>query len=547
MVMPASYSEPTPESFRAEGAERTKAASAAWKNWSGNIQYAPLTVGQNYFQPTDRASLEGIVRRAAAAGATLRVSGQRHSQTPLVVHDARAGAPAPTRPLWLVDLACYADLGPRQDQRIVLDASGKTVTVNAGVREDELDAFLSRTNKLFRTVTAGGFFSIGGMTAVDVHGGTVDAPIFAETASAVTIMGPDGGVTTIDATTPAENGWQPLQFARVSLGTLGIVTSVKLEVLDRPWATTLQSGRRFDTFTDQADFTAKIKTLLTTHARLEIFFHPYTNKLLTLYWDIDTAPKTTTPNRAPSVDDACSLASKSQFGAPLSIQFLDPEGQAALHQTNLPLIGRSLAQTDVDTCLDAIARQADSASRQHSELWLDAALRVIFMSYFVELPSLDETGLSAVWQGLNAVRERLQRSDKFLLVAPLEFRFVRGGNSVLSGTYTTRPDATFVNLDMIGYVPADEPSRYPAELLHFFADIEREWVGLGGMPHNGKMYGFYDPGAASASYSPPFNPKFIARLSEQRSERINAYNHYRQSRDPNGMFGNGFVDALLGG
>ena len=539
MVMPTTYPESTLEAFSAQ------AVSAAWKNWSGNIQYAPLTLGQNYFQPANRASLEDIVRRAAAAGATLRVSGQRHAQPPLVVHDTRAGAEAPTRSIWLVDLACYADLGPHHDQRIVLDTSGKTVTVNAGVREDELDTFLTRNNKLLRTVTAGGFFSIGGMTAVDVHGGTVDAPIFAETASAFTIMGPDGGVTTFDSTTPAENGWQPLQFARVSLGALGIVTSVTLEVLERPWLTTLQAGRRFDTFTGQADFTATLKTLLATHARLEIFFHPYTNKLLTLYWDVDAAPKTTSPNRAPEVADACALAGKSQFGAPLSIQFLDPEGQAALHQTNLPLIGRSLASTDIDTCLDAIARQADSAARQHNELWLDAALRVIFMSYFVELPSLDETGLSLVWQGLNAVRARFQRSEKFLLVAPLEFRFVRGGSSALSGAYTTKPNATCVNLDMIGYVAADEPSRYPAELLHFFADIERDWVRLGGMPHNGKMYGFFDPGAAPDSYSPPFNPKFLARLAQGRAERIAAFDRYRRQRDPNGMFCNGYVDALL--
>jgi hypothetical protein len=55
------------------------------------------------------------------------------------------------------------------------------------------------------------------MTSVDVHGATIAAPIFAETASAYTIMGPDGVVTTIDANTPSEGNWQPLQFARVSL------------------------------------------------------------------------------------------------------------------------------------------------------------------------------------------------------------------------------------------------------------------------------------------------------------------------------------------
>jgi hypothetical protein len=167
--MPTSYPDSTSESFVA-------APGGAWKNWSGNILHT-LSDRENAFSPTDRVGLEAIVRRAAQAGVTARVSGQRHSQPPLVVDDTRGSAPA--RKTWLVDLACYADLGPQQNRRIMLDPSGRTVTVNAGVREDELDTFLTRHDKLLRTVTAGGFFSIGGMTAVDVHGGTVDAPIFA--------------------------------------------------------------------------------------------------------------------------------------------------------------------------------------------------------------------------------------------------------------------------------------------------------------------------------------------------------------------------------
>ena len=95
---------------------------------------------------------------------------------------------------------------------------------------------------MMKTVTAGGFFSIGGMTAVDVHGGTVNAPIFAETASAFNILLADGTIKTIDGTLPPVNGWSPLQFARVSLGGLGIVTSIILDVLPRPSATTLQGG-----------------------------------------------------------------------------------------------------------------------------------------------------------------------------------------------------------------------------------------------------------------------------------------------------------------
>src|SRR6185295_7880450 len=137
---------------------------------------------------------------------------------------------------------CYGDLGANQDQRLVLGPGTNQVTVNAGVSEDELEAFLTQNHLMLKTVTAGGFFSIGGMTAVDVHGGTVNAPIFAETVSAFNILLADGTVTTIDAQSPKVGGWSPLQFARVSLGGLGIVTSVTIDVMDRPYATTLRGS-----------------------------------------------------------------------------------------------------------------------------------------------------------------------------------------------------------------------------------------------------------------------------------------------------------------
>jgi FAD/FMN-containing dehydrogenase len=160
------------------------------------------------------------------------VSGQRHSQPPLVVEDNRAAVPQ-TAKTYLVDMSCYADLGwPAQDQHIVLGPGKNQVTVNTGVREDELDAFLTQHNLMLKTVTAGGFFSLGGMTAVDVHGATLDAPIFAETVSVFNILLADGTITTIDAEASAVAGWSPLQFARVPLGGLGVVTSITIDVRD---------------------------------------------------------------------------------------------------------------------------------------------------------------------------------------------------------------------------------------------------------------------------------------------------------------------------
>ncbi len=39
--------------------------------------------------------------------------------------------------------------------------------MNSGVREDELEAFLKEKGLMMKTVTAGGSFSLGGITAVD--------------------------------------------------------------------------------------------------------------------------------------------------------------------------------------------------------------------------------------------------------------------------------------------------------------------------------------------------------------------------------------------
>lgn len=510
-----------------------------WKNWSGNIE-APIG-NDNYFSPASLGELQGIITSAVKQGVTLRVSGQRHSQSPLVVSDSRGGGSAFSKKTWLVDLSCYADLGPKGGQRIVLDPSGKKVTVNAGVREDELDAFLTARNKMFQTVTAGGFFSLGGMTAVDVHGATVNAPIFAETASAFTIMGPDGVVTTLDENSPHIAGWKPIQFARVSLGALGIVTSVTLEVVQRA----LNAGS--DTFTakDETEFAARFKPLIEKHERIETFVNPYTNKFLALWWDTSGPPTTKTPGQG--VPDACAHARKNEFGAPLSVIDAIAQPNAQLHQSDkLGALGMSLARTDVDTCFLAIQNQFEKAKSEAKELWLEDALRVMFMSYFIELPAFDGVGFGKVWRGLQAVTDRLRASNKFQLVAPLEFRFVRGGDTALSATYPRNAGAFFVNLDMIGYVPASPASQYSAELLHFFADIERAWVALGGMPHSGKMYGFYDPAAAAGSFTPPFNPGYFKGLADRRRGRIDAFEAYRRLRDPGGLFCNNFVGQLLG-
>ena len=526
-------------------------ASPTWQNWSQNLVYKPPSGGAPYyFTPKTRADLQAVIAAAVANGVTVRVSGQRHSQPPLVADDNRTSVPA-TPNTYIVDMSCYADLGPGGTERMVLDAPNLKLTVNAGVREDEVDAFLTANNLMMQTVTAGGFFSVGGMTAVDVHGAAVKVPIFAETASAFTIMGPDGAVTTIDASTPAVNGWSPLQFARVSLGGLGVVTSVTLDVLARPYASTLAFGNGTYPIKDQAGFISTFK-LLTAHTRLEAFYNPYadnffSNTFLAFWWDVVTNPATKVPNPTDTVESACALAQENEFGAPYESPLVEIIAEAAAEAAQAATSSFPASAINL-TAMLTVQSQVQTAGRNYSDLWLTEAARVVFMSYFIELPGLDDAGLARAWQGLDAVASRVTQSGNFHIAAPMEFRFVQGGTSAMSGCFTATPNtSTFINLDLIGWVPAEVASSYPPAFLQFFADVERDWVALGGFPHNGKMYGFYDPTAAAGTFTAPFNANFLAALRARRGARVQAYNAYRQSRDPNGLFCNDYLKALVGG
>jgi FAD/FMN-containing dehydrogenase len=544
-------------------------SAPVWRNWSGNLVHQPASDGvKYYFTPTNLAELKSaLVEVAKAPGATVRVSGQRHSQPPLVVDDDRDAAPQTKA--FLVDMSCYKDLGSAHDQRIVPGPGSNQVTVNTGVREDELDAFLTKNNLMLTTVTAGGFFSLGGMTAVDVHGGTMDAPIFAETVSAFTLLLADGSVTTIDARSPKVGSFSPLQCARVSLGGLGVVTSITVDVESRPWATTLQGGTERLGLADKAAFVETFGSLLKNHTRLETFFTPYATgsvgfplyakNFLALWWDVVADPPTKTPNTPPSQDNACVLAAKQppEFGAPYLGQIaqygadLAEQAQYVNSPGNTPsgFFEDGLTNPSIIAAVtfDVIEPDVATANTSHSDLWLTGAVQVIFMSYYIPLPGLNDAGLEKVWDGLDVVSRIVTQDGAFHMAAPMEFRFVKGGDTAMSATFAENPQNTwFGNLDLIGFVKKEQkPSDYSPKLLQFFADVEREWVKMGGFPHNGKMYGFYDPTAAAGTHKAPFNPNFLADLRRRRGARLAAFAAYRKSLDPKGLFYNRFLQSLL--
>jgi hypothetical protein len=70
---------------------------------------------------------------------------------------------------------------------------------------------------------------------------------------------------------------------------------------------------------------------------------------------------------------------------------------------------------------------------------------------------------------------------------------------------------------------------------------------MGGFPHNGKVYGFYDPNQPAGTYSAPFNRNFLSMLRKMRGERLTAFSNFRKASDPSNLFYNDFLRQLLEG
>lgn len=239
---------------------------------------------------------------------------------------------------------------------------------------------------------------------------------------------------------------------------------------------------------------------------------------------------------------ACTLAAEDKYGAPF-INLYKPAVDAGILAQSSKILAGALITAGMLT----VESQVNTANGKHSDLWLTEAVPVMFMSYYLELPGINQAGLEKVYDALQVVGKPMAQGSPFYIAAPMEFRFITGSEVAMAGTYTENPDAIFVNLDLIGFVEATPSSQYSSTLLQFFADVERAWVAMGGFPHNGKMYGFYDPDGPAGNHSAAFNPNFLANLRQRRGARLEAFNAYRASMDPDGLFYNDYLRALLEG
>ena len=185
----------------------TEQEDAVISNYQGTYDCYPDVI----HDPSTIEEVQQIVRDALANGQTVMTGNRKFASQ--------------------IDAACAKDgqvqiTMKNMNKLLKFDAENKTVTVQSGMRFNELNDFLRPQNVAVNMVTELGTFTIGGMLGSGTHGSTLTKPsnMIADYVTELKIVDGMGEVRTLTG----EN----LNAARVNLGVLGVVVEVTIQLED---------------------------------------------------------------------------------------------------------------------------------------------------------------------------------------------------------------------------------------------------------------------------------------------------------------------------
>lgn len=210
------------------------------RNWSGSLVFQP----QRYVLPDSEAVLATLVAETARRGQRLRVVGAAHSFTPLI-------ETADT----LVSLDAWQGIEQ-------LDIERQQVWVRAGTRLHRLNRELAAYGLALANLGDIDHQSIAGASSTGTHGTGLGLGNLASQVVGLRLITADGQVHTLHA----EHPWLPA--ARVSLGALGVISAVALQVVPA-YRLRLELRKAL-----LQDVLADLPRLLAQHRHVEFFVFP---------------------------------------------------------------------------------------------------------------------------------------------------------------------------------------------------------------------------------------------------------------------------------
>ncbi|APG83179.1 D-arabinono-1,4-lactone oxidase [Sinorhizobium americanum] len=180
-------------------------AGGHWRNWVGNQS----CIVRHRGVPESEAALAEMVREATSSGLNVRCAGSGHSFTPVALtsglHLTLSGMQGVTH----------------------IDQARKRVSVSAGTTINQLGKAL-KSNGL-SLVNQGDIDSqaLAGALTTGTHGTGAALGNMASQIVGMRLVQPDGSILVVDETTP-----DLLEAARVSVGMLGVISEITLQVMD---------------------------------------------------------------------------------------------------------------------------------------------------------------------------------------------------------------------------------------------------------------------------------------------------------------------------
>ena len=176
-----------------------------WRNFGRNQACVPVA----WEAPTSEDQLIDVVRRAAAAGRTVKAVGSGHSYSAIACTDGH-----------LVDLSGYTRV-------LAADAATGVVTVEAGIPLHALNEELAARGLALPVLGDINYQSIAGAIATGTHGPGARFTTLADAVLGLRIITGDGTVVECSPTQHPDV-WSA---ARVGLGALGLVSTVTLRTV----------------------------------------------------------------------------------------------------------------------------------------------------------------------------------------------------------------------------------------------------------------------------------------------------------------------------
>jgi FAD-linked oxidoreductase len=221
-----------------------------WRNWAGNCSARPARVAT----PGSAAQVAQEIRRAAADGLTVRMTGSGHSFTPAAVTDGVL-----LRPAGLTRVRS-------------MDPAAGLVTVEAGCPLHVLNAELLQGGLALANMGDIQVQTVAGAIQTGTHGTGRDVAGMAAQVAGLELVLADGTIVTCSADSPTGGLFDA---ARVGLGALGVLTAVTLAVVPAFLLTAREEPMRW------AEVIARLDELTSDNEHFEFYWFPHTEGCLT--------------------------------------------------------------------------------------------------------------------------------------------------------------------------------------------------------------------------------------------------------------------------